>query len=51
MTGKNVQYKVVEKLYNKMKIDFYERLTAGTYIAILIREDGKQLRKVKFIVN
>ncbi len=51
MTGKNVQYKVIEILDNKMKVDFLERLTAGTYIALLISEDGKHLRKIKFIVN
>jgi len=50
MTGKSVQFKVIEKMDSEMSVEFSERLAASTYIAILVREDGKQLKKIKFIV-
>ena len=51
ITGKNVQFKIVEKLDSKMGIQFYNKIAPGTYIAIMVREDGKQLKRIKFIVN
>ncbi len=51
MTGKSVQFKVIEKMDSQMSVEFSEKLAAATYIAILVREDGKQLKKIKFIVN